>query len=147
MKSMGSLLECTSTNIVIDNHRLLKVMESTDHRVMHYLCAGSWGAQVSEHVFTDNFLRACFVPSAVPNIINITKSLLTKACVMDKYNAETILCRQDNEYSCDLICWYGDFPGEWLRICQPVVWEDPTFHRATKHCAPTVEPAPGARAL
>lgn len=90
---------------------------------------------MSEHVFTDNFLRACFVPSTVPNIINITKSLLTKACIMDKYNAETILCRQDNEHSCDLICWYGDFPGERLRICQPVVWEDPTFHRATKHCA------------
>lgn len=34
MKSMGSLLECTSINIVIDNQSLLKVMESTDHRVM-----------------------------------------------------------------------------------------------------------------
>ena len=62
---------------------------------------------MSEQVFIDNFLRACFVPSAVPNIINTTKNLLVKACVIDKYNAETILCRQDNEYSCVLICWYG----------------------------------------
>ena len=102
---------------------------------------------MSEQVFIDNFLRACFVPRVVPNITNTTKNLLVKACVMDKYNAETILCRQDNEYSCDLICWYGDFPGEWLRIRPPMVWEDPTFHRASKPCAPTMEPAPGASAL
>ena len=50
---------------------------------------------MSEQVFTDHFLRACFVPSAVPNIVNITKSLLTKACVMDKNNTENIIISVD----------------------------------------------------